>query len=1094
MWKRWFTICLAAVMLLGCIGVVLPGVFAAEEETSIHSLLNALPLQNIGYAYENNGYDENSAVYFSSALLLQDARSFSGELTKASVALALAAYSSEYVNNLLSEMGFTAMDNSAAYSRTADNLTLDDNDYVAYTIANQLVTHPITGEKYLIYCVPIKGTGANAEWFSNFNIGNGKEHEGFRNASMRVYNALQSCFEAEEYNIDSDHRIVWLTGHSRGAACANLIAGWLSRSSESNTTAAHVFAYTFACPSVSQNADTSLTNIYNFNNPGDLIPLLPLKEWEYKRYGQTIMLDTSSIQLTNVKQQFERVTSETYAGEVSDQHYRTLLTNIFGTDLDAFNDSAYMKLTLGLAGWALGGNKDAKMEDVLIKYVDGIDFILETIKLYNYATDLETYLNILLGSNFDYDRLSNWTYQAYFDTKDMTTEEFQDFLYWNSEIISEIEEKTQIGISVPDSFLYAHDILKVSSLNLTSVIQSFEAAIALIADDEGNVAKKIGDAHTQSIYTIWINSLYYGYQGWYETDSLQHTVRNGDYLCIGSYCFAYSKSLQEVNIPDNVAFIGDCAFIGCKALTEMAIPENVTRIGTWAFASCSGMKELTLPDTPVALGKGAFGDCSGLRTVTLPVDYDFSQNPFCYNPRPNSYFDKPKYTSGVTTINYTVGRSGVIPDRTTDSEDPTYYQNTLEYVSRYNIQTITFEEGITHIGNYMFYDCFISNIEFPSTLKTIGDNAFSYCSCPNIMKIPASVISIGDHAFAHSGIDELTLPDTPVALGNGTFGNCSSLRTVTLPVDYDFSQNPFESTTGVTTINYTVGSSGFMPDRTTDSEDSAWYQNTLEYASRNNIQTITFGEGITHIGNNLFYDGSESLTNVQFPSSLETIGDYAFCNCTQLERVDFIGSAPAIQDNAFSNTVATCYYPGWDASWTEDVMQNYGGTLTWIPYRRYEITENGTDNVVEKGQDFSVHIDADDTAVAAVYLDGNLIDPSCYTVTAGSNTIITFISDYLATLEPGEYLLLVRFRDGLSIMTLTVDGNSAAWGKGDLNLDGDVDAHDLTLLARHVGGIELITGQGLLNADVDGDGVVDANDLTRHARYVGGIIKEWEQA
>ena len=90
---------------------------------------------------------------------------------------------------------------------------------------------------------------------------------------------------------------------------------------------------------------------------------------------------------------------------------------------------------------------------------------------------------------------------------------------------------------------------------------------------------------------------------------------------------------------------------------------------------------------------------------------------------------------------------------------------------------------------------------------------------------------------------------------------------------------------------------------------------------------------ITAIGANFIGNGSTSLQTVNFPSTLQSIGNRAFTSCTADATVTFSGNAPVIAADAFKDTTATCRYPAWDQSWTADVMQNYGGTLTWIPYR-----------------------------------------------------------------------------------------------------------------------------------------------------------------
>lgn len=105
-------------------------------------------------------------------------------------------------------------------------------------------------------------------------------------------------------------------GHSRGAAVANIVAGRLM--DEGVISGSQLFAYTYACPSVSRNGVSSYSNIYNFNNPGDLITCVPLEKWgsyTWKRYGKTILLLDSHKE--NFKNRFRAEVGVTYSGKAN---------------------------------------------------------------------------------------------------------------------------------------------------------------------------------------------------------------------------------------------------------------------------------------------------------------------------------------------------------------------------------------------------------------------------------------------------------------------------------------------------------------------------------------------------------------------------------------------------------------------------------------------------------------------------------------------------------------------------------------------------------------------------------------------------------
>ncbi len=129
-----------------------------------------------------------------------------------------------------------------------------------------------------------RGTNGG-EWYSNFSIGEDKEHAGFSAATDFALG------EAEKYinnlGTEKDKVEVIITGHSRGGAVANLLAKRMLTSNEYKS----VTAYTFACPNTTTAKDANsplYKSIYNIVNPEDFICYIPLSQWGYTKYGTTI--------------------------------------------------------------------------------------------------------------------------------------------------------------------------------------------------------------------------------------------------------------------------------------------------------------------------------------------------------------------------------------------------------------------------------------------------------------------------------------------------------------------------------------------------------------------------------------------------------------------------------------------------------------------------------------------------------------------------------------------------------------------------------------------------------------------------------------
>ena len=429
----------------------------------------------------------------------------------------------------------------------------------------------------------------------------------------------------------------------------------------------------------------------------------------------------------------------------------------------------------------------------------------------------------------------------------------------------------------------------------------------------------------------------------------------------GHYCFSGCKSLKNIQWPEEIVFLGNGAFRSCETFTAIDLPDTVTTIPENAFSGCTSLTALEIPNSVTTLGLNAFKGCTGLKEVTMPCDLTITTK-----WADTSYESSFTGCTGVRKIHYTVGCSGIMPNRLdTSYYDAEHHEFTLEWKCRGSLQTVIFDEGITHIADYAFFDCIgLTEVVIPSTVNSFGHYAFSGCKSLSNIAWPEEIVFLGAGAFRNcetfteinlpdglvtiyentfsgcKGLTSLTIPNSVTTLGLNAFNGCIGLKEVMMPCDLTITakwadtnyESSFTGCNNVRTIHYTYGRTGMMPNRLgTSYYDEECYQFTLEWKSRDRLGTVIIDEGITQIGDYAFY-GASRLKTVTLPASLDTVGDYSFANCSALTKLTFSGDMPFFCNNSFKGDVLTIYYPDNNDTWTDSDMVNYGGTINWVAY------------------------------------------------------------------------------------------------------------------------------------------------------------------
>lgn len=201
-----------------------------------------------------NSLKRTIAVPWSDKLFEQSATVFSHSLATTAMALSAATYDVECITRAFPDLGFA---NWQYFDKGNNNTN-------CFYIAKKTIT--LNGQERNLIAVILRGTdGAlyEQEWLSNFSV---PLFDGFRDYADEVIKAVQS------YITNPNEDRVLITGHSRGAAAANILGVEINNAGLSKP--GNTFVYTFATPNTTQYPVES-GNIFNIVNAEDTVATVP---------------------------------------------------------------------------------------------------------------------------------------------------------------------------------------------------------------------------------------------------------------------------------------------------------------------------------------------------------------------------------------------------------------------------------------------------------------------------------------------------------------------------------------------------------------------------------------------------------------------------------------------------------------------------------------------------------------------------------------------------------------------------------------------------------------------------------------------------
>lgn len=323
---------------------------------------------------------------------------------------------------------------------------------------------------------------------------------------------------------------------------------------------------------------------------------------------------------------------------------------------------------------------------------------------------------------------------------------------------------------------------------------------------------------------------------------------------IGEYAFANCSYVTSINIPEGLTFIGENAFASCRLLAgSLVIPDGVELIPKNAFAYCGSLEQITLGKGIKRIEASAFTDCVKLKSITMPESLE--------------------------------------------------YVGSLAFAKCKQIDTLVLNEGLIEIGEYAFSELVaLKSVVIPDSVQKIAAGAFFLCAELADVRLGSGIVTIDDGAFRDTKLWNANPSVNEIYVGNWLIG-CKDSTAPTLTIK--------EGTVGIASFAF-FRNTGIMnlviPDSVKIIGEGAFAQSK--------IMSVILGSGVKEIGTQAFVACEELAdvilgklntdigndTSLLGASKLEVIGDSAFRGCVKLAKIEMPSSLKSVGSYAFRDT------------------------------------------------------------------------------------------------------------------------------------------------------------------------------------------------